>query len=61
MILSISGFHILQVCALKKCITDMLSLPGQAPIYIIVDGLDECPNFPNELQNEYSFARHVMD
>jgi hypothetical protein len=31
---------------LKKCMTDMLSLPGQAPIYIIVDGVDECPNFP---------------
>jgi hypothetical protein len=30
--------------ALKKCMTDMLSLPGQAPIYIIVDALDECPN-----------------
>ena len=32
--------------ALKICLTDMLSLPGQAPIYIIVDALDECPNFP---------------
>ena len=32
--------------ALKRCITDMLSLLGQAPIYIIVDGVDECPNFP---------------
>jgi hypothetical protein len=32
------------ISALKKCITDMLSLPGQGPIYIIVDGLDECPN-----------------
>ena len=31
--------------ALKICMTDMLSLPGQAPIYIIVDALDECPNF----------------
>jgi hypothetical protein len=30
--------------ALKKCMTDMLSLPGQSPIYIIVDALDECPN-----------------
>ena len=29
---------------LKTCMTDMLSLPGQAPIYIIIDGLDECPN-----------------
>ena len=24
---------------------NMLSLPGQAPIYIIIDALDECPNF----------------
>jgi hypothetical protein len=23
---------------------DMLNLPGQGPIYIIVDALDECPN-----------------
>jgi hypothetical protein len=23
---------------------DMLSLQGQGPIYIIIDGLDECPN-----------------
>ncbi len=32
--------------ALKKCLTDMLSLRGQGPIYIIIDGVDECPNFP---------------
>ena len=32
--------------ALKKCMTGMLSLSGQAPIYIIIDGVDECPNFP---------------
>src|ERR1700741_1892285 len=30
--------------ALKTCIKDMLSQPGQGPIYIMVDGLDECPN-----------------
>ena len=30
--------------ALKNCVTEMLSLPGQGPIYIIVDALDECPN-----------------
>ncbi|KAN0120758.1 hypothetical protein V8E52_004027 [Russula decolorans] len=34
------------VSALKKCLKDMLSLPGQGPIYIVVDALDECPNFP---------------
>jgi hypothetical protein len=30
--------------ALTKCIKNMLSLPGQGPIYIIIDALDECPN-----------------
>jgi hypothetical protein len=29
---------------LEKCMTDMLSLPGQAPTYIVVDAVDECPN-----------------
>jgi hypothetical protein len=30
--------------SLTKCMNDMLSLPGQGPIYIIVDALDECPD-----------------
>ena len=30
--------------ALKKCMTDILSLPEQAPVYVIVDAVDECPN-----------------
>jgi hypothetical protein len=34
------------ISALKKCLKDMLNLPGQGPIYIMVDALDECPNFP---------------
>ncbi len=32
------------IIALKKCMKDMLSHPGQGPIFIIVDALDECPN-----------------
>ena len=32
--------------ALTKCVKDMLSLPGQCSIYMIIDGVDECPNFP---------------
>ena len=32
------------ISALKKCITDMLSLRRQGPIYIVVEALDECPN-----------------
>ncbi|KAF8469399.1 hypothetical protein DFH94DRAFT_656891, partial [Russula ochroleuca] len=29
---------------LTNCLAKMVSLPAQGPIYIIVDGLDECPN-----------------
>ena len=29
---------------LVRCLKDVLSLPGQAPVYLIVDALDECPN-----------------
>ena len=29
---------------LKRCMTDMLSLPEKYPIYVIVDAIDECPN-----------------
>jgi hypothetical protein len=27
-----------------RCLKNILELPGQAPIFLIVDGLDECPN-----------------
>ena len=30
--------------ALARCLMDVLELPRQAPVYLIVDGLDECPN-----------------
>ena len=30
--------------ALAGCLKEMLKLPGQLPIFIIVDALDECPN-----------------
>ncbi|KAH9022679.1 hypothetical protein EDB85DRAFT_367358 [Lactarius pseudohatsudake] len=29
---------------LVACLKEMLALPGQGPIYIILDALDECPN-----------------
>ncbi len=32
--------------ALAKCLRDILQLPGLAPVYLIVDALDECPNTP---------------
>jgi hypothetical protein len=30
--------------ALVECLMDLLKLPGHAPVYLIVDALDECPN-----------------
>ena len=30
--------------ALTKCLKDMLALPDQSPIYLIIDALDESPN-----------------
>ena len=30
--------------ALAGCLQELLNLPGLAPVYLIVDGLDECPN-----------------
>jgi len=30
--------------ALTRCLMSMLALPGQAPVYIVIDALDECPN-----------------
>ena len=32
--------------ALTQCLKEMLELPGQPPIYIVIDALDECPNSP---------------
>ena len=29
---------------LSRCLTDLLKLPGHAPVYVIVDALDECSN-----------------
>jgi len=29
---------------LMKCLKDMVSLPDQLPVYIIIDALDECPD-----------------
>ena len=30
--------------ALKQCLKEMLTLPGQHPVYIVIDALDECSN-----------------
>jgi hypothetical protein len=40
------GFREPSENALLRCLKKMLELPGQAPLYIILDGVDECPNPP---------------
>ena len=50
--------------AIKKCMTDMLSLPGQAPIYIIVDAVDECPNLsgtPSAREEVLGVIKELVD
>ena len=49
---------------LKNCMTDMLSLPGQGPTYIIVDALDECPNSsgtPSTRERVLELIEEVVD
>ena len=37
------GSHHASDSELLRCLKDMLKLPGQATVYIIIDALDECP------------------
>ena len=50
--------------AMKQCLADMLSLPGQGQIYIIVDALDECPNFPgtpSSREDVLEFVKEIVN
>ena len=42
----------------------MLSLPGQGPIWIVVDALDECPNFqgtPSARMEVLEFVKEIVN
>jgi hypothetical protein len=48
---------------LEQCLTDMLKLPDQAPIYVVVDGLDECPKshgLPSPRTNVLNFVKELV-
>jgi hypothetical protein len=50
--------------ALKKCLTNMLSQPGKAPTYILIDAVDECPNFsgmPSAREEVLGLIEEVVD
>ena len=40
------GAHKLSTSTMIACLKEMIALPGQGPIYIVLDALEECPNTP---------------
>ena len=48
---------------LIRCLKDLLSLPGRAPIYLIIDALDECPNtsLPPHRDQVLAFLEDLVD
>jgi hypothetical protein len=49
---------------LAQCLKDLLEVPGQAPIYLIVDALDECPDtsdLPSPRENVLLLLEDLID
>ena len=49
---------------LKESLKDMLRLPGQGPIFIILDALDECPDssgFPSPRDEVLQLVKELVD
>ena len=47
-----------------QCLKDMLIIPDQPPIYIILDALDECPNsygLPSSRAQVLSLVKQLME
>jgi hypothetical protein len=49
---------------LLRCLKDLLELPRQAPVYLIIDALDECPNtsaIPSPRQEVLTLLKHLIE
>jgi hypothetical protein len=49
---------------MAQCLKDMLAIPNQRPIYIILDALDECPNsygIPTPREQVLTFVKELMN
>jgi hypothetical protein len=49
---------------LKKCLIEMLRLPGQGPIFIVLDALDECPDssgFPSPRDEVLQLVKELVE
>ena len=47
-----------------KCLENMVTSQGQAPVHIIIDALDECPNtfgIPSERESVLSALKNLFD
>jgi len=50
--------------ALVRCLMNVLKLPGQAPVYLIIDALDECPNtssLPSPRENVLKLVEDLLE
>ena len=49
---------------LLLCLKELLDLPGQAPVYLIIDALDECPNtsaIPSPREQVLTLLGHLVE
>ncbi|KAH9026614.1 hypothetical protein EDB85DRAFT_165826 [Lactarius pseudohatsudake] len=49
---------------LKACLEEMLRLPGQGPIFLVLDALDECPDssgIPSPRDEVLQFVKELVD
>ena len=49
---------------LLRCLKELLELPGQAPVYLIIDALDECPNtsaIPSPRDKVLTLVEHLVE
>jgi hypothetical protein len=49
---------------LKECLKEMLRLPGQGPIFIVLDALDECPDsseIPSPRDEVLQLVKELVD
>ncbi len=50
--------------ALLRCLFEIVKVPGQAPVYLIVDALDECPNtssMPSPREKVLKLVEELID
>ena len=59
-----NGAHQPSDKALTQCLKDMLTLPNQGPVYLILDALDECPDtsdVPSPREQVLDLIKELVD